>query len=557
MTEFLKLANALEEITSTPKRNEKIRIIADILKSVKQDELQFTTRVLAGRVFAENDERTLNVSWSGMMSTLKKVIDYSEKDFGEFYQGDVGEAIASMFTSGRYSKQLSLFSQTITVSSLQRDLEQISSFTGKGSKSERETLLAKIFMDSSPLEIRHIVALILGDTRTGVSDALVLEGIAKAFEIEPDIARRAWNFSGNLGEVASIAAMQGEDGVKRIGVTLFRPIKPMLATPAVNSEEILSTSSDPFIVEHKYDGARVQIHKLKQQVCIYSRRLNEVTQSMPEIVEIIQSSISSKSAILDGEVIAVDDKQNPYPFQKVMKRFGRSKEVEEISKDIKLKLILFDVILVDGEMVVDIRLCERKKILKSIASEELITPYEESISSADIEEMFKESRTKGHEGLMLKNINSAYIPGKRGKNWFKLKHTLETLDLVIIAAEWGHGRRKNWLSDYHLGVWDADAGEFISVGKTFKGLTDEELTEMTKRLQEIAIGSTKGLVRVRPEIVVEIIAAEIQESPTYNSGFALRFARISRIRDDLDPSDSTTLEELRELFETQFKYKSR
>ncbi|MFW9847999.1 MAG: ATP-dependent DNA ligase [Candidatus Thorarchaeota archaeon] len=557
MTEFLELANALEEITSTPRRNEKIRIIADILKSVKQDELQFTTRVLAGRVFAESDERTLNVSWSGMMSALKKIIDYSEKDFGEFYQGDVGEAIASMFTSGRYSKQQSLFSQSITISTLQRDLEQMSSFTGKGSKSERETLVAKIFMDASPLEIRHIVALILGDTRTGVSDALVLEGIAKAFEIDPDIARRAWNFSGSLGEVASVAARRGEDGVKRIGVTLFRPIKPMLATPAANSEEILSTSSDPFIVEYKYDGARVQIHKLNQQVCIYSRRLNEVTQSMPEIVEMIQSSISAKSAILDGEVIAVDDKQNPYPFQIVMKRFGRSKEVEEISKDIKLKLILFDVILVEGEMVVNKKLSERKKILKSIASEELITPYKESISSVDIEEMFKDSKTKGHEGLMLKNINSAYIPGKRGKNWFKLKHTLETLDLVIIAAEWGHGRRKDWLSDYHLGVWDADAGEFISVGKTFKGLTDEELTEMTKRLQEIAISSTKGLVRVRPEIVVEIVAAEIQESPTYNSGFALRFARISRIRDDLDPSDSTTLEELRELFETQFKYKAR
>ncbi|MHA1909508.1 MAG: ATP-dependent DNA ligase, partial [Candidatus Thorarchaeota archaeon] len=375
--------------------------------------------------------------------------------------------------------------------------------------------------------------------------------------IEPDLARRAWNFCGDLGRVAEIAAIDGEDGVRKVGVVLFVPVRPMLATPINSVDEVLTSDGQTYIAEYKYDGARVQIHKKGDTVKIYSRRLNEVTESMPEIVQEVLAKIGSQSAILDGEVVAVDEKDHPYPFQIVMKRFGRSKNIEEASKKIRLKLILFDILLVNDEMVVDNSLIERKVMLDTIADTSLITFGERANDIMSIESLFRVSKEKGHEGIMLKKVDSTYVPGKRGRNWFKLKHTLDTLDLVVIAAEWGHGRRKNWLSDYHLGVWDGDAGEFTSVGKTYKGLTDVELEEMTKRLQELSISSTRGVVTVRPEIVVEIVAAEIQESPTYPSGFALRFARISRIRDDIGPSDSTTLEELRTLFDAQFKYKAR
>ena len=557
MTEFLQLANALEGISDTNKRNDKIRIIADFLHKVQQQEIRFATMTLAGRVFAENDERTLNISWSGMINALRKVIDYEDKDFEEFYEGDVGEAIATMFASGKYSRQQSLFTDSLTLETLESDLAKIASFSGKGSKNEKESILAKILMDASPNEIKPIVALVLGDTRTGASDALVLEGIAKAFEIDPPIARRAWNFCGDLGRVAEIAASEGEDGLGNIGVVLFVPVKPMLATPASSVGEVLTSEEQTFLIEYKYDGARVQIHKKGDEVRIFSRRFNDVSESMPELIQIVKEKISSNTAILDGEVIAVDDKGNPYPFQVVMKRFGRSRDVETTSKEVQLKLILFDVLLVDDQMIVDKYLIERKKLLESIAPDFLVTSYQNTKEVADVDDLFKLSKEKGHEGLMLKKSDSEYIPGKRGKNWFKIKHTLDTLDLVVIAAEWGHGRRKNWLSDYHLSVWDSDAGEFTSIGKTYKGLTDSELEEMTKRLQDISISSSRGVVTVRPEIVVEIIAAEIQESPTYASGFALRFARISRIRDDIGPSDCTTLEELRTLFELQFKYKAR
>ncbi|MHA2426077.1 MAG: ATP-dependent DNA ligase [Candidatus Thorarchaeota archaeon] len=557
MTEFLTIAEALERISETSKRNEKISIIAEVLNSVGSEEIRFAAMALAGRVFAENDERTLNISWSGMINALRKVIDYDEKDFGEFYQGDVGDAIANMFSSGKYSRQQSLFAVPITIGSLESDLEKISSFSGKGSKNEREAVIARILMDASLGEIKPIVALVLGDTRTGASDAIVIEGIAKAFGIDSELVRRAWNFCGDIGKVAETAATRGEDGVKEIGVLLFVPVKPMLATPAGKVGEILDPDNNSYVIEYKYDGARVQIHKKGETIRIFSRRLNDVTESMPEIVQIVQEKVTSQSAILDGEVIAVDERGNPFPFQVVMRRFGRSRDVEETSKKVKLKLILFDVLLVDGKTVVDHKLVDRRAVLETIAADTIVTFHKDVANQETAENLFQDSKVLGHEGIMLKGKDSAYIPGKRGRNWFKVKHTLDTLDLVVIAAEWGHGRRKDWLSDYHLGVWDADSGEFTSVGKTYKGLTDVELGEMTKRLQEISISSTRGLVTVRPEIVVEIIADEIQESPTYKSGFALRFARISRIRDDIGPSDCTTLEELGSIFESQFKFKAR
>jgi DNA ligase-1 len=307
----------------------------------------------------------------------------------------------------------------------------------------------------------------------------------------------------------------------------------------------------------KLDGARVQIHKNGEIVRIFSRRLSDVTESIPDVVRIVIEKIKAEKAILDGEVLAVDSTGKPFPFQVVMTRFGRTRDVEVAYQDKKLQLVLFDVLLLDDQHLVDKPYSLRRKILEESVPADLVISR---IVTKDIEgatEFFERSQELGHEGLVAKTLDSPYVPGVRGKHWLKIKHALDTMDLVIIAAEWGHGRRSKWLSDYHLAVRDMDSGEFVMIGKTYKGLTDKEFQKMTENLQKLEISSKGHVVRVKPEIVVEVLASEIQESPTYESGLALRFARISRIRDDKGTQDVMTLSELKEVYEKQFRFKAR
>ncbi|MFW9910619.1 MAG: ATP-dependent DNA ligase [Candidatus Thorarchaeota archaeon] len=557
MTEFSKLAYTLDAIAATTKRNEKIEIISSFLRELNLNEVHFGTLALAGRVFSESDQRTTNTSWAGIISALKRVIAFEDHEIGEFYKGDAGEAIESMMLSGRFSRQQSLLTEPLTLNSVSSAIKQIAEAEGKGSKTTRESILVRILQDATPKELRYVVALILGDTRTGVSDAIVADGVSKAYAIDAELIRRAWSVTGDLGKVAEIAASQGEPGIKDIRMELYTPVKPMLATPSDSIEDVVGDFKEIYLCEFKYDGARVQIHKGTDGVKIFSRRLQDVTQSMPDIVKLIEEKIAANTAILDGEIVAVDSQGSPYPFQIVMKRFGRSTDVDAAVEEIQLRLHLFDVLLLDNSSLLDQPLEHRRRILEGISPSELIAEQFDFRDLRKIEEAFHDSKRLGHEGVMLKKANSPYYPGKRGRYWFKVKHTMETLDLVVIAAEWGHGRRRNWLSDYHLAAWDEDRGEFVMIGKTYKGLTDKELSEMTHRLQEISTQSSRGIVFVKPEIVVEVVAAELQKSSTYDAGIALRFARISRIREDLGPSDATTLKRLNEIYESQFEYKAR
>jgi DNA ligase-1 len=399
--------------------------------------------------------------------------------------------------------------------------------------------------------------LVLEDMRTGLSEGLLAEVIATAFDIDSTIVRRAWSFNGDLGQVAVIASEKGEEGLKAITVQVMRGIKPMLASPIADVRTLLESQNKKFSFELKLDGARVQIHKDGTDVRIFSRRLSDMTEGLPEIVELVKSKIKADTAILDGEVLAVDEEGKPFPFQVVMKRFGRTREIEEAFHDTKLLLVLFDVLLIDNEQLVDETYTVRRTRLEGVAPSDILVERVVSDEISLATSFFEFSKEAGHEGLVAKSLDSPYTPGVRGKHWFKIKHTLDTLDLVIIAAEWGHGRRKDWLSDYHLAVRDEESGEWQMVGKTYKGFTDKEFEEITKRLLDLKVASHRNIVEVRAEIVVEVIASEIQESPTYESGMALRFARISRIREDKGPMEAMTLNELKDLYEKQFRFKAR
>ncbi|MFW9767803.1 MAG: ATP-dependent DNA ligase [Candidatus Thorarchaeota archaeon] len=554
MTDFVELAKVLDSIADTTKRTLKIRIAGEFLRGVDPDEIGQTALFLSGRIFAERDQRVLNLSWRGLLNAIGSLMDLKDDSVSSVYEGDVGEAIATLVEEYGKTRQTTLFSEPLTIGSVWKTALKIADTKGKGSVKEREALIASLFVEASPREARYLAALFLADMRTGLSEGLLVESIAFAYEISPTIVRRAWSFIGDLGEVARLA-YDGE-ALDKINVKVMRAVKPMLASPSDDVGSLLDSTTG-FSFEMKLDGARVQIHKEEDRVKIFSRRLIDVTESLPDIVEIVQNTISARRIILDGEVLAVDESGKPYPFQVVMTRFGRTRDIDVAHQDTRLKLVLFDILLLDDDHLVDSPYSERRLSLENSVSSEFVI---ERLVSDDVEEVndyFRKSRESGHEGLVAKSMQSPYEPGVRGKHWFKIKHTLETMDLMIIAAEWGHGRRNKWLSDYHLAVRDEATDQFVMIGKTYKGLTDAEFEQITQDLKKLEISQRRGVVQVRPEIVVEVLAAEIQESPTYSSGYALRFARIINIREDKGPEDVMTLEELEKVFNDQFRYKAR
>jgi len=330
----------------------------------------------------------------------------------------------------------------------------------------------------------------------------------------------------------------------------------MLAEMADNAQQVLAEHEDGTAFEYKFDGARIQIHRKDDKVRIFSRRLTDVTDSIPEIIDFAKKHVKASEFLIEGEVVAIGAGDKPVPFQDLMRRFRRVHGIEDMAGKIPLKLYLFDALQVDGKTLIDQPYTDRWKILSQIVPRERLAPR---IITSDVEkvESFMHSALKeGHEGLMAKSLSSNYSIGARGKKWFKIKPA-DKLDVVIVAADWGSGRRVGWLSNYHLAVRDKDTDEFLVVGKTFKGLTDVEFETITKRLQELKTRDGRYTVYVKPAVVAEVAYNEIQKSPRYKSGFALRFARVSRFRDDKKPDDADTLQRLKQLYDKQFENKAR
>jgi DNA ligase-1 len=555
--EFHELAETLDKVSRTTKRTEKINIVSNFLRELEISEVRDAALFLSGRVFPENEELTLNISWNGVLSALHHVIDFQDSDLEKLYQGDAGEAIAALMQSNVYIQQSILFHEPLTIASVSKSFNKIARATGKGSTREKQASVSQLFAEATPREVRYLVALLLNDMRTGLAYGLLIEAVAEAYSIDVELVRRAWSFLGNLGETAEIAASQSDSGLRKVIIRPMIAVKPMLASPISDLKEALELAGGKVSFELKFDGARVQIHRQGNRVRIFSRGLNDMTESIPEIAAKALKNVKSKQVILDGEVVAVDDYGKPYPFQVVMKRFGRTKEIDAVRNRLKLDLYLFDILQLDGKMLVDDTYARRRMKLEEIAPASMIVERVVTDKLDEAERFFQKSKKIGHEGLVAKLLDSPYVPGVRGRYWLKIKHTLNTMDLVIIAAERGHGRRSRWLSDYHLAVLDDEHNDYVMIGKTFKGLTDEEFEMMTEKLELLQISKQRGLVHVRPEVVVEVLASEIQESPKYASGLALRFARITRIRDDKSPDEVTTLRELKALYNAQFRYKAR
>jgi DNA ligase-1 len=556
---FKSLAELLERIEATKKRLEIIGMTADFLRCLDAEEVEPAVSMILGRAFPKWSQKTLDVSWATLSGILQRITGVDWGVFRDAFTstGDIGAAAKAVFEKINVKKQTLLLEKTLTITEVRRLLQSIAGAAGSGSREKKERLIVTLLSQASPVEAKYLVKIFVGEMRTGLYEGLMEQAVAKAFDVPLATVQKASMALGDIGEVAAIAKTEGKVRLSQIGFQVFRPVKLMLAQMASGVNETLAEHGGRTAFEYKYDGARVQIHKRGDEVRIFSRRLTDVTRSLPEVVEAVKANIKADEAIVEGEVIAVDSNGHPIPFQHLMRRFKRVHEVRSIAEKIPVKLYLFDVLYLNGESLISLPYVRRRKVLAEKAGAIPLTKQVVTDKKELAEGFLKEAMDAGHEGLMAKKLDSPYTPGTRGKRWFKIKPVLDPLDLVITAAEYGYGRRHGWLSDYNLAARDAATGRFLNVGKTFKGLTDAEIIEMTRRLKELAVRQERNRVVVLPKIVVEVAYNEIQESPKYKSGMALRFARISRIRDDKNPEDADTIEKVREIFERQFAKKGR
>lgn len=556
-TPFLSLASLSEQLSSTTKRTELRGLVADFLRALEGREIGVGARLLIGRVFAQSDARTLGTSGQTIGKLVRELIGSVQDDERAALAkaADAGDIIEILFESGRRSERLPpLGEDRLSLMAVQAALDEIAAAEGEGARSRKEALIKQLLSACSPLEAKILTRIVLGETRHGVKEGLLLDAIAKAAGVKAADVRRASMFLGDMGQTAQIAIQSGLEGLRAVGMTLFQPVQPMLAATADSLDDAFEANRGQIALEHKLDGARVQLHKKGEVVKAFSRRLSDVTHSMPEVIELVRSELAADEAVLDGEAIAVDEQGRPIPFQDVMRRFGRVHEVEGLAAEMPLELHLFDALHIDGRLLIDRPYTDRWDELTRVAGRVKCVPRLVPQSVAEAEAFFESALEAGHEGLVIKKLDSPYTPGVRGKSWLKLKH-VHSLDLVILAAEWGHGRRHGWLSNYHLGVRDEGSGRFLNVGKTFKGLTDSEFQQVTERLLSLKTDEEPGIVYVKPETVVEVAFNDIQRSPHYESGMALRFARIARFRDDKQPDEADTLATMQRLYQNQFQRK--
>ena len=502
--------------------------MSEVLRKIRPEDVASVTLFLAGKAFPEADPRVLEISYSTLSAA--------------------GRTMSQALLTGN--------TESLTIAEIFGTLEKLAEVKGAGSKEKRLTLLGSLLNRTTPLETEYLSRMLLGEMRIGVVEGVLLDAIAEASGVSRQLVRRAHMLHGDIGDVAKMAMTDGTAALENIGLRLFVPVKPMLAEMAEDIPQVLSKHKDGSSFEYKFDGARIQIHRKEDQVRIFSRRLTDVTDSIPEMVDYAKTKVNASEFLIEGEVVALGERGKPVPFQDLMRRFRRVHGIQDMVERIPLRLYLFDILQSEGKTLIDQPYTERWEILASLVPTESLAPRVVTRDPGVVEDFLQSALKEGHEGLMAKSLTSDYSPGARGKKWFKIKPA-DRLDVVIVAADWGSGRRVGWLSNYHLAVRDDETGEYLVVGKTFKGLTDAEFDMITKRLQALKTRESKWTVHVKPEIVVEVAHNEVQKSPRYKSGFALRFARIAKFRDDKAPEEADTIQRLRQLYEKQFENKGR
>lgn len=529
---FIELCEILESVRNTTSKLEKVKLLAKALKGCNPEEVEGIVRYMLSP--------DVGVGWSIAADAIREAVGREVSKLA-VEKGDLGEAAYELFKVGK--KVVPLEAKELEVMDVVGALDSIAQMKGPGSQAQKRRAMLGLLLDASPLEAKYIVKLVLGELRIGATAGLLEEAIALAYGYPPERVREASLVMADLPKLAMLAKLRRLDEARP---SLYRPIGFMLAEAAPSAREAMEKFRGAVYVEYKYDGVRAQVHIGPSGVKIFSRRLEDITPSFPEIVEELKGL--GKVLVLDGEIVAYKDGK-PIGFTSLQRRLHRKGVDASVTKLVPVKYFPFDVLIFEGKEVFSLPLKERKKLLNELEGVIEVAPWFVASKAEEVEELFKRSRELGHEGLMLKDPDSPYTPGKRGAKWMKLKRELDTIDAVVVAVEYGHGKRAGLLSDYTFAVWDE--GELKVIGKAYSGLTDEELVEMTEYFKERAVEWRGPMAIVKPEVVVEVAFDSVQRSDRHSSGFALRFPRIKAIRWDLSPRDADDLEKVKRIYEAQ------
>ena len=500
------LAETSNAVAAVSGRLDKIGRLADLLARLGPDEISIAVAFLSGTL----PQRRIGLGWRLVASA--RAVEPAE-------------------------------SPTIELREVDAVFDRIARAAGAGSTIEKTSLLRDLFSRATADEQSFLVRLLTGELRQGALEGVLTDAVARAAGLPAPLVRRAAMMAGELPRVAHAALVEGEPGLVRFNVELMRPVQPMLADSADDVEDALARVAGAAF-EWKLDGARIQAHKSDDEVRVFSRTLRDVTPAVPEVVEALRA-LPARNLIVDGEVIALRPDTTPHPFQVTMSRFGRRLDIDRLRHELPLTPFFFDCLFLDDAPLIDETQRARFDALERLAPS-LVVPHIAGATREQAEAFADAALARGHEGVMAKAVDAPYAAGRRGQSWLKIK-AAKTLDLVVLAAEWGSGRRQGWLSNLHLGARDPRTNGFVMLGKTFKGMTDVLLAWQTERLQALKIGQEGHVVHVRPELVVEIAFNDLQESPVYPGGLALRFARVKRYRSDKSAAEADTIDTVRDI----------
>jgi DNA ligase-1 len=565
--DYLTLANYYEKLESVSAKLKKTAVLVELFKKTPSNELPKTILLLTGRVFPLYSEHEIGVAVQMMIRAIEKATGFKPIEIENRFKkiGDLGLTAEQCLKS---RKQTTLFRKKLTIDFVFDNLQKLAFVTGGGSQERKLKMIAELLSSAQPKEARYITRTILGELRIGVAEGLIRDAVVDAFLVKEGMKKEekeklteavdyAWNILSDFGEVARIAKEKGVEGLRRIKVKLGQPIQMMLGEKAESIEEVVKEFGK-LAAEYKYDGMRAQIHKDGNKIWVYTRRLENVTRQFPDLVDICLKGLRAKTCVVEGEVLGMNTKTDtPLPFQVLSQRIHRKYEIEKMMKEIPIQIHLFDIVYLNGKQLFDRPFTERRSIL-----ERVIRPIPKKIEPAKqlvtadvktIDKFYKKALQDNQEGIFLKVLNSPYVFGRHVGGWYKIKPIMETLDLVIVGATWGEGARAKWITSYELACIDPDTGKLLTCGMMSTGLTEDEYKAMTEALKPLITEEVGKKIRVKPKIVIEVGYQEIQKSPNYSSGFALRFPRFIRERPDKAPEEADTIERVQSLFKSQGK----
>ncbi|MDX6389806.1 MAG: ligase 1 [Streptosporangiaceae bacterium] len=528
-----------DSVAAAPGRRAKVGDIAALLRRASPAEIPVAVAFLAG----ELRQRQIGVGYAALGDLLRADLTATQA----VAAGDGGSAATAT-------------GPPLTLAETDAAFAAVGSITGPGSQADRRRLLAELFERATPGERSFLVRLLAGDLRQGALEGLMVEAVASAAGVPTEEVRRAYLLGGSLPAVA-VAALTSSGpaaaiaALRSVSLQVGRPLRPMLAAAAPSMAAAFERLS-PAAAEWKIDGIRIQVHRQDDEVSVFTRTLDDITPRVPEVTDAVLA-LGARSLVLDGEVIALREDGRPQPFQVTAGRVGSQLDTRPLRADVPLTPFFFDLLHLDGRDLIDVPASERNSLMATVVGADLLVPRMVTGDVAAAEAFFADAVAAGHEGVVVKSLDAPYTAGRRGGEWIKVKPR-HTLDLVVLAAEWGHGRRRGWLSNLHLGARDPATGDLVMLGKTFKGLTDQVLGWQTERLLELAdsaearpagdLRDAHGVLRVRPELVVEIAFDGVQASSRYPGGLALRFARVVRYRPDKDAADADSIDAVRALW---------